>query len=84
MSRTGQPDELHDSAGPISGIVGSGPTMQEVFRMTRRVAKTNASVLILGETGVGKELIANAIHRLSHRKAGPFVKAKEKQFQPLH
>ncbi|MDZ4850630.1 MAG: sigma-54 dependent transcriptional regulator [Pirellulaceae bacterium] len=68
-----QTDDL-DSGGPISGIIGAGLAMQEVYRMTRRVAKTNASVLILGETGTGKELIANAIHRLSHRKAGPFVK----------
>ncbi len=74
MSRNGQQNEPHDSAGPISGIIGAGPAMQEVYRVTRRVAKTNASVLILGETGAGKELIANAIHRLSHRKAGPFVK----------
>lgn len=74
MPRHEQQDDSHESAGPISGIIGSGPAMQEVYRMTRRVAKTNASVLILGETGTGKELIANAIHRLSHRKAGPFVK----------
>ena len=48
--------------------------MQEVYRVTRRVAGSNASVLILGETGVGKELIASAIHRLSHRSHGPFVR----------
>ena len=48
--------------------------MQEVYRVTRRVAGSNASVLILGETGVGKELIASAIHRLSHRSNGPFVR----------
>lgn len=48
--------------------------MQEVFRLTRKVAKTNASVLILGETGTGKELIASAVHRLSQRSTGPFVK----------
>ena len=48
--------------------------MQEVYRVTRRVAGSNASVLILGETGVGKELIANAIHRLSRRSGGPFVR----------
>jgi len=48
--------------------------MQHVFRITRRVAATNASVLILGETGVGKELIAAAVHRLSHRSGGPLVK----------
>ncbi len=48
--------------------------MQEVYRVTRRVATSNASVLILGETGVGKELIAGAVHRLSHRRSGPLVK----------
>ncbi|SMP47138.1 regulatory protein, Fis family [Neorhodopirellula lusitana] len=48
--------------------------MREVDRITRKVAATNASVLILGETGTGKELIAAAIHQLSHRSGGPFVK----------
>ena len=48
--------------------------MMEVYRLTRRVAASNASVLILGETGVGKELIASAIHRLSRRSGGPFIR----------
>ncbi len=48
--------------------------MLEVYSVTRRVAKSNASVLLLGETGTGKELIATAVHRLSGRAAGPFVK----------
>ncbi len=74
MSVNGRPDDPQDANSPISGIIGAGPAMQEVYRITRRVAKTNASVLVLGETGSGKELIANAIHRLSHRSAGPFVK----------
>ena len=59
---------------PIPGIIGTSPAMQEVYRVTRRVAGSNAAVLILGETGVGKELIAGAIHRLSHRNDGPFVR----------
>jgi DNA-binding NtrC family response regulator len=50
---------------PIPGIIGSSPAMQEVYRLTRRVARSNASVLLLGETGTGKELIATALHRLS-------------------
>ncbi len=48
--------------------------MEEVYKITRRVAKSNASVLLLGETGTGKELIAGAIHKLSGRSSGPFVK----------
>ncbi len=48
--------------------------MESVYETTRRVARSNASVLLLGETGTGKELIAGAIHRLSDRAAGPFVK----------
>ncbi|MCD0461336.1 sigma-54 interaction domain-containing protein [Roseiconus lacunae] len=48
--------------------------MREVFRVTRRVAVSNASVLILGETGVGKELVAGAVHNLSHRSGRPFVR----------
>jgi transcriptional regulator with PAS, ATPase and Fis domain len=63
-----------DRDPPISGIIGGGPAMQAVYRITRRVARTNASVLLLGETGTGKELIATAIHKLSVRASGPFVK----------
>jgi transcriptional regulator with PAS, ATPase and Fis domain len=71
MSRFGP---LSESGPPIPGIIGSSPAMQEVYRITRRVARCNASVLLLGETGTGKELIANAVHRLSDRASGPFVK----------
>jgi transcriptional regulator with PAS, ATPase and Fis domain len=48
--------------------------MREVFRLTRLVAPTRASVLLVGETGTGKELIARAIHRLSQRADGPYVR----------
>ena len=48
--------------------------MEAVYSITRKVARSNASVLLLGETGTGKELIATAVHRLSGRGAGPFVK----------
>lgn len=58
----------------LPGVIGSSPAMREVAHLTKRVAKTNASVLLLGETGTGKEVIANAIHQLSHRVSGPFVK----------
>lgn len=48
--------------------------MQEVYRLTELAAQSNASVLLLGETGTGKELIASALHRLSPRATGPFIR----------
>jgi transcriptional regulator with PAS, ATPase and Fis domain len=62
------------SGPPIPELIGSGPAMQKVFELTRRVARSNASVLLLGETGTGKELIAKAIHVTSGRASGPFVR----------
>ena len=66
--------QISESGPPIPGLIGRGEAMEEVYRVTRRVARSNASVLILGETGTGKELIATAIHRLSLRCGGPLVK----------
>ena len=64
----------HDSTPPITGLIGAGPAMQKVYARTRLVARSNASVLLLGETGTGKELIAKAVHTLSPRGTGPFVR----------
>lgn len=58
----------------IAGIVGSSPAMMELFRLTRKVADSSATVLLLGETGTGKELIAKAVHDLSPRATGPFIR----------
>ena len=72
---TSYPAYQHDESGPpLPGIIGAGPAMQEVYRLTRQVAPSRASVLLLGETGTGKELIALAVHRLSQRGSGPFVR----------
>src|SRR5579862_6540917 len=64
--------ELCDSGLP--GIVGKSAALRRVLGMVRIVAPTNATVLINGETGTGKELIAEAIHKCSDRSNGPFVK----------
>jgi DNA-binding NtrC family response regulator len=58
----------------FENIVGESPQMKEVFRTIEKVARSNATVIILGETGVGKELVAEALHRNSSRADRPFVK----------
>jgi two-component system NtrC family response regulator len=65
-----QPGGSEDS---FEGMLGKCPKMQSVFQSIRKVAATDAPVLISGESGTGKELAARAIHRLSARKNGPFV-----------
>src|SRR5215510_15230815 len=58
----------------FNGIIGSSPALKFVLTEVKRVAETDTSVLVLGETGTGKELIAHAIHNLSTRQGCPFVK----------
>ena len=65
-------DELTDKAD-FRSIVGSSHEMERVFAMVRKVADTEAAVLITGESGTGKELIARSIHANSSRRNGPFV-----------
>lgn len=60
-------------AASFCGIVGRHPSMQAIFEVIRRVAPTDATVLVTGESGTGKELVAAAIHRLSRRNAARFV-----------
>jgi two-component system, NtrC family, response regulator len=57
----------------LEGLISNDVSMLQVCRLVERVAPTNATVLILGETGTGKEVVARAIHNLSERKDGPFV-----------
>jgi DNA-binding NtrC family response regulator len=58
----------------FEGMIGTSAVMEEVYNLTRRVAATSATVLLTGETGTGKELVARALHRLSPRVTGPFVR----------
>jgi DNA-binding NtrC family response regulator len=64
---------LRREAGPAE-MVGGGPAMQKLFELVRRAAPSEGRVLVTGENGTGKELVARAIHENSRRRAGPFVK----------
>ena len=64
------PDSMDE---PLEGVIGNSDAMKEVFRATRQAAQCDASVLLLGETGVGKEVIANSVHQLSERGSGPLI-----------
>lgn len=57
----------------LENIIGQSPQMQEIFRLIPKVAESNSNVLIIGESGSGKELVAMALHNLSHRKDRNFV-----------
>ncbi len=57
----------------FESIVGAGPAMQKVYNMIQRLMDTETTVLIAGETGTGKELVARALHYSSVRKDGPFI-----------
>ena len=57
----------------FEGLLGSSASMQTVFQSIRKVATTDAPVLILGDSGTGKEMTARAVHHRSNRKDGPFV-----------
>lgn len=71
----GEPeDDEIDPEEPLNtGMIGSSPSMIEIYKTISRVAPTDALVLIEGETGTGKELIAQEIHKNSPRSARPFV-----------
>ncbi len=63
-----------DSNYQFENIIGDSPSMKEIFRTVEKIAPSNSTVLITGETGTGKELIAEAIHRRSPRRKQNFVK----------
>jgi len=61
-----------DESDHFGGMVTVSPQMQRLFTLVRKVARTDASVLVRGETGTGKEMVARAVHDLSPRAAKPF------------
>ena len=63
--------EIHEA---FEEMVGDSAALKQVLMQTRTVAGSSATVLIEGETGTGKELVAHALHRMSHRAKGPFIK----------
>ncbi|MSR46425.1 MAG: sigma-54-dependent Fis family transcriptional regulator [Planctomycetes bacterium] len=65
--------DVHEPRNALKAMVGSGPAMQRVRERIAKVAPTPSNVLILGETGTGKELVARALHEGSPRAAGSFI-----------
>ncbi len=63
-------------------IIGQSRAMQEIYELIDLVACSDATVMITGENGTGKEMVANAIHRKSHRRKGPFVVANCSAYSP--
>jgi transcriptional regulator with PAS, ATPase and Fis domain len=66
------PSLMGDAPEVLAGIATRSPLMKQMFRVMRRAAQRDATVLVRGESGVGKELVAQAIHTLSARAKGPF------------
>jgi DNA-binding NtrC family response regulator len=67
-----EPDYEYDEEAGFEGLIGRSAAMKEVFRLIQRVGPTNSTVLIIGESGTGKDMTAKAIHRRSRRKEGEF------------
>src|SRR5690606_740759 len=66
--------EKNQATTGLPGMIGASEAMLDVARTTRQVASSSATVLLTGETGTGKELIARAIHELSARAGGPYIR----------
>jgi len=68
-----KPQGVGPSADPLPGMIGTSRAMEQVYRLVRMVASRDTTVLVSGETGTGKELVAGAIHQLSRRSRNPLV-----------
>lgn len=65
--------EKVEASFTLENIIGKSPRMQEMFKLIPRIAQSNSNVLIIGESGSGKELVASAVHNLSQRKEKNFL-----------
>ena len=77
LAKACQRVESADGADPsplVAAVIVQDPAMQRLYRMAERIADSTISVLLLGETGVGKEVLAETLHRLSSRANKPFVR----------
>ena len=66
-------ETIKETAAGLGNLLGTSPAMRQLFTLIQRVAPTEATVMIMGESGVGKELVTECIHALSQRSQGPFV-----------
>ena len=73
MEEAVRADGKYQDAGPVSGIVGASQAVRGLNAMIHKASQVMADVLVVGETGTGKELTAEAIHRGSARASGPFI-----------
>ncbi|MDR2165610.1 MAG: nitrogen regulation protein NR(I) [Zoogloeaceae bacterium] len=73
LNETAPRNGAHEPAQLTPEILGQAPSMQEVFRAIGRLSQSHTTVLITGESGSGKELVARALHRHSPRKSAPFI-----------
>ena len=73
QNKTAKKQYQNKNNAPFCGMIGKSPAMMELFQRIQKVAATKASVLIQGESGVGKELVAKAIHSNSKRATGPLI-----------
>jgi len=80
--QTGQVRHLTAERTAHGEIIGRSKKMQEVYELIDLVSGSDATVLITGDNGTGKELVAQAIHRASHRRRGPFVVANCSAYSP--
>ena len=67
-------DSAKNAAYSFANIIGRSPKMEKIFQILPVLAQSDASILITGETGTGKDLVAEALHQTSGRESGPFIK----------